>query len=270
MLQSPEWGGYLRNCDLIMFGVGVLNNKKEILPVSGLGLQSTTINSREAIVNYLFGEFNPYMNTYFCVWDKLFRKSIIDSNNIRFESNVTLGEDQIFVLNYISYTKSFHYESKPFALKLHWKRGERVSSLGVSLRSPEEFIFIQRRNYSAFDRLLNIEPNAKLKDYQVNYIIDRPITRILYRYVLLENWRKYPYSKLKKFTELYILPTLRMERANMSKVRDQRTIHIANMLFDTPFIIVYTRLAISKNAEVLSLLMMRFLRKIEKFLKIHD
>lgn len=250
-----------------MFGTGIINRNKEILTIRGHGLQSKTIFSRKAIVDYLFGDFNPYINSFFCVWDKLFSKSIIECNNIRFENNVTLGEDQIFVLNYLAYTNSFHYENKPFALKLHWKREERVSSLGVSLRSPEEYIHIQRRNYAAFERLLKIEPNCHLKDYEVNYIIDRPITRILDRYVLIENWKKYSYLRLHKFTELYILPTLRLEKTNISKIRDNRTLIIVDMLFTKPFLLVYIRLALSKNTEALKLAILRIIRKLERSIK---
>lgn len=257
-------GGYLQSCDLIMFGTGVLDTNNEVIPARGFDISTKTVISRKAIVDYLFGEFNPYKNPFFCVWDKLFLKSIIDCNNIRFENRVTLGEDQIFVLNYLIYTTSFHYENKPFALKLHWKREERVSSLGVSLRSPEEYIFIQRRNYAAFERLLNKEPNDSLKKYKVNYIIDRPITRILYRYVLLENCIKCSYPKLQKFTELYILPTLRLEKTNISEVRDKSISNIADMLFTKPFFCVYIQLFVSRNTSALKDLITRIISKLRK------
>ena len=34
-------------------------------------------------------------------WDKVFKKRIIDENNIKFNENVGLGEDIIFTLDYL-------------------------------------------------------------------------------------------------------------------------------------------------------------------------
>lgn len=39
-------------------------------------------------------------------WDKVFKKRIIDENNIKFNENVGLGEDIIFTLDYLKYVKS--------------------------------------------------------------------------------------------------------------------------------------------------------------------
>ncbi|MBD9201992.1 MAG: glycosyltransferase, partial [Eubacterium ventriosum] len=39
-------------------------------------------------------------------WDKVFKKRIIDENNIKFNVNVGLGEDIIFTLDYLKYVKS--------------------------------------------------------------------------------------------------------------------------------------------------------------------
>ena len=43
---------------------------------------------------------------------KLYKKSIIDINNIRFKKNINLGEDSLFVLNYLMYIESIATISK--------------------------------------------------------------------------------------------------------------------------------------------------------------
>ena len=44
-------------------------------------------------------------------WAKFFKKTIIDNNNIKFAEGVKIGEDTLFVLDYLCFTKSVRYLS---------------------------------------------------------------------------------------------------------------------------------------------------------------
>ena len=39
------------------------------------------------------------------VWNKIFKKSIIDENNLKFDENISLGEDKLFSIRFIYFTK---------------------------------------------------------------------------------------------------------------------------------------------------------------------
>ena len=39
------------------------------------------------------------------VWNKIFKKSIIDKNNLKFDENISLGEDKLFSIRFIYFTK---------------------------------------------------------------------------------------------------------------------------------------------------------------------
>lgn len=63
----------------------------------------------------LLGVFEDYMeneraNRLLCsVWGKLYKKSIIDDNNIRFDNGLRLHEDELFVIQYMTHIKSMYY-----------------------------------------------------------------------------------------------------------------------------------------------------------------
>lgn len=92
--------------------------------------------------------------------NKLYRSNIIRKNNIRFNNNLKMGEDQIFNLNYIRYCDEFSYINKSFYLyrvvkestcrKIHQKqiemlveqekiRNEIIESFEINKRTKLKF-----------------------------------------------------------------------------------------------------------------------------------
>ncbi|GAA6255762.1 hypothetical protein F070042J6_16140 [Bacteroides sp. f07] len=264
-------GGYLEAYDLLMFGRGFsrFRDGKVLLKHYPDG-DKVDLESRDKIIDYLFNRFDPYSHDFFFVHDKLFRKSILDEHKIMFQEDVTLGEDQIFVLDYLHHVNRFYYTGAAYALNFIWTKYEKQIGLGGALRKPEYFIFIQKRNYEAFERLLAICNNEGLKKYEVNYIIDRPITRVLYRYLLLSNMSKYPYKSLKNFTQNSIMPLFNLELTNLSMVRDSKTKKYVMDLFEKPFWKTYITIAIEQNTLYYIGMLKRFvkmpLRKIKRIL----
>lgn len=102
---------------------------------------------------YMFGEYSPYRKPVFSVWAKLFRTYLIQENNIRFNTNYDLGEDQIFICEYLSYVKSLcdcHFISYYI---LNWKK---LHHLGSYLRTPENFLHNQKGNFESLNKLYKI------------------------------------------------------------------------------------------------------------------
>lgn len=63
-------------------------------------LQCTTTDQAGAAEHILRGSYGPY------VWNKLYRKDILDTNNIRFLPNSQGSEDQFFNAAYLQYCKN--------------------------------------------------------------------------------------------------------------------------------------------------------------------
>lgn len=51
--------------------------------------------------------------TFYQCWNKLYRKSIIDENSIRFPVGVKYAEDMVFVFNYVKFIESFKFVKEP-------------------------------------------------------------------------------------------------------------------------------------------------------------
>lgn len=56
--------------------------------------------TKEQIVNWFDSNYLKY------VWGKLFKRSIIEENNLRFDSRISLGEDVVFVVQYALFCKT--------------------------------------------------------------------------------------------------------------------------------------------------------------------
>lgn len=75
-----------------------------------------TITEFEAVLNTLY--LKSYMNS---LWNKLYKRSIIWDNKIRFDNNIFLGEDLLFNLRYLCFCKKteiisdclYHYITQP-------------------------------------------------------------------------------------------------------------------------------------------------------------
>ena len=59
---------------------------------------------------YLIGELGKTIS--FSVWNKLFSKELIDKKRIKFNEDISMGEDMIFVFRYICYCKTIKISKK--------------------------------------------------------------------------------------------------------------------------------------------------------------
>ena len=86
------------NCDLICFNYYNYYNKAKRDKRLLLNNEIITINNSEAIINYLnYTYINKYANA---VWNKVYKKEVVD--NIKFSTDLKIGEDLIFNIEYFS------------------------------------------------------------------------------------------------------------------------------------------------------------------------
>lgn len=201
------------------------------------------------IIHWLFNDLDPFESGFYSVWNKLFRTDIIRKNNIFFEEDITLTEDQIFVLKYLKYTKTLLYNDTPFYITCNWPIEKRKYSLGGNLRTPEYYIYIQSKNYVAFNDLYSLVPDYGLKKYAVNYILDRPISRILFQYLSVYNFYKYGFRKLHKFVNNSVKPLLLKEYSNIDLVTDSEIKYYVELLLTKPFFYTYISILFKKNLK---------------------
>ncbi|RRA90387.1 glycosyltransferase family 2 protein [Paenimyroides viscosum] len=70
---------------------------------------------------------------------KLFKKSIIIENDLEFDENINIGEDYVFVLNYLNFCKSISFRKKT-----NYVYFRRSNSLSTSYKKVEEEILAEK------------------------------------------------------------------------------------------------------------------------------
>lgn len=151
---------------------------------------------------YLFCDYNPFKKQIYPVWNKFFKMEIIENRNLKFDQTMSLGEDQVFLCNYLLYAKGICYFKQCTYVNLHW---DNIIHLGSVLRTPSNFLYNIKRNYESLRKLIPIYGSC-VEEYAVNYGLDRPITRILYNYTKRKNSGLLVKDELKKFVESDIIP----------------------------------------------------------------
>lgn len=187
----------------------------------------TRIDGNQKIVNWLYATYNPTRGDYHSPVTKAFKTAIIQENNIRFRRDVSLGEDQIFVCDYLKHVLSLAYINQVYTHVLNWPRHLRSSGLGSKLRSPEDFLHNQIENYKALNSLYNHTGMEIVKNYASGYILDRPVTRILFNHLCIWNKSSASISEIIAFTAEKIKPVIELERAGISR---QKNRHVRRIL----------------------------------------
>lgn len=179
---------------------------------SNIPLDKRTMQSKKIegnCVEFLYGEYNPYKNPVYPVWGKLFRREIIESNGIRFDEGCDLGEDQIFTCSYLEYVETVEVVDFVAYFLVSWRN---LIHLGGKLRTPENFLHNQKKNWGSLEAVgKNLSANGNngggyMHAYAVNYIIDRPFTRIFLRHAIASGFSEGGWDELFEFGRREILP----------------------------------------------------------------
>lgn len=219
--------------------------KRRILPKTKTDV---IIQGNKDAVNWIFTTLNPYEIPFYTVWGKVFKKSIIDGNSIRFVEGLSLGEDQIFTCEYLQYVNVLRYVNIPYYNIIFWPKSKRSFGLGSCHRTPDNFLRNQRANYDALIKLANATKLDSVHEYAVNYILDRPITRVLLRNADFRNKNRIGYSELKSVTKSKIVPLLRLEEDNISRLKAKDiSFYCTMILTEKPFWVVYCLMCLQQN-----------------------
>lgn len=101
--------------DMIYFGFCELREKrKEILDIC-----SESYDASDRIDRTLLDLFASKAAFYGFTWNKFYRRSIIESNNLRFNESLFIKEDEEFIIRYCRYIKSLWISSKtPYVYRI--------------------------------------------------------------------------------------------------------------------------------------------------------
>lgn len=114
------------------------------------------------------------------LWIKAFKHSIIKKYNITFNKQINLGEDNIFILNYISHINSL--SSSSIATYHYDQIEENMFSLGRKKRSIEDLLFQIEKNTEAYINLYDQVKIDTVLNVASNYYYSRIFERILVSY----------------------------------------------------------------------------------------
>ncbi len=125
-------------------------------------------------------------------WGKIFSSDIVLRNNIRFNENLTLWEDNIFVYEYISYVNKVRFVSE-----VNYFYQNTENSLTKYTRSPKEC-------YLYYDRLSKIFSKYKIfvRD-KYHYKLDEVLARNYMRSFLMLYINRCNYLERKNFYDKY-------------------------------------------------------------------
>lgn len=130
------------------------------------------------------------------IWIKAFKRSIIKKYNISFNEQINLGEDNIFILDYISHINSL--SSSSIATYHYDQIEENISSLGRRKRSIKDLLFQIEQNTEAYINLYNQVKIDTILNVASNYYYSRIFERILVNY------------KQNKFLGLFYTPPIQL------------------------------------------------------------
>lgn len=91
----------------ILRGNGVVESVK-------LDFHNSYENEQEIREEFLFSYYKEYRAGIYCLWNKLFKKSIIINYEIGFDTCLRRGEDAWFVFQYLRYCKRVDFIAKPY------------------------------------------------------------------------------------------------------------------------------------------------------------
>lgn len=112
---------------------------------------------RQGAVTEAIADINAFA-MFGYVWNKLFRKSVITENGLRFRQDINLSEDRIFALEYLRYARQIQvvdaaaYFYTPYAEGLTMRR-----------RSYTELKKAADANWEAAEVLLQLYPSARFQ-----------------------------------------------------------------------------------------------------------
>lgn len=127
------------------------------------------------------------------LWGKIFRKDIVDKNNIRLDTNVFMCEDMLFVLEYSMKCKSFG------AINEYLYNYNRLNENSIS--SKVNFDYYSNLIFVALKIKEILEDNNFDKEY-IDKVISNRIKNLIINFSIMQHDKKHKYSKDDKIRNL--------------------------------------------------------------------
>lgn len=127
------------------------------------------------------------------LWGKIFRKDIIDRNNIRLDTNVFMCEDMLFVLEYSMECKSFG------AINEYLYNYNRLNENSIS--SKVNFDYYSNLIFVALKIKEILEDNNFDKEY-IDKVMSNRIKNLIINFSIMQHDKKHKYSKDDKIKNL--------------------------------------------------------------------
>lgn len=112
--------------------------------------------------------FRDFDRSVWWPWGKLLRRSIIEENNLRYDINITFGEDHVFNLLYAKHMKGKAVISDKVAYNYHFIRGGLCSKYYPDMNRVQKIVFYKIADYFGG---LNKIPRKYQELYAGNYMI---------------------------------------------------------------------------------------------------
>lgn len=218
LTQLVDYGD---NCDLVMVnrGKGMYCDGKLIVAQNkDKQLQSFELCGNREIVDFMYGQFDPYNHANYACWDKFFKMAVIKMHNLRYPVDVPTGQDQVFVVNYYKYVQHMFYSSKCTYIPTPMGN-EGIEHLACRLRQPNEFFHCQHVNYRTLLELAEITNSENVRRYAINYILSKPLERIVLPYTHWRNRRILGKKAIVDFVNVYFLPLIKQLENNIDDVK---------------------------------------------------
>lgn len=165
------------------------------------------------------GGVNPYNHTVYACWDKFYKQHILEKFHIRFRKDISFGEDQLFVIEYLKYAERFHLSNQhtyhPVPLG-----NEGIEHLAGKKRMPEEYLHCNMANYNALIVLATQTTVPQVRDYACHYILERVLRLMLIPYANLKTLHQVSPCEWLTFTESKVRPIIAAHKEELVLVHN--------------------------------------------------
>lgn len=148
-------------------------------------------------------------------WGKLFKRDIIEKNNIKFPVEISLGEDYVFNMQYYRFVKHYRYVNKHLYNYFH--RNRKCLSKGYTIDSFDKQIEIIKKQ-KAFFKLYNIRNGET--------ILGDDFLWLYFEYTVLKDSLNYTESKQR--LKLLKIETNNPKKTTETKRKDKIILRLIN------------------------------------------
>lgn len=185
----------MKNVDMSVCGFETWQNDEKVFETQDEALQ---IYDADKLIDELFSD-NP---SYRYIWNKMYKKSIIDKYNLRFDEDIHYNEDRLFLMQYLMHCEKvrqipdkcyFFQRHDAAAIKLSMNDGRPSYR---ALTSVEAFYKMLCESYKLNDE----ELTKKIQDMMVREefkLIEKMLDNVNYNYYRTAPFRRYVHKSLK-------------------------------------------------------------------------